>query len=127
MQFSTYYPSLYGWPVVSDEIEGYIRDANDEFHGIKRLMIMEPKISISLTSAMAAELTAPDAFAAMPEFAREPDNLSDRLDALALEVLGRPCPGCFKLELPVATVDGIKPREVEPTEYSLSYLRIMDE
>ncbi|MFK7939428.1 MAG: hypothetical protein AB8B82_08620 [Roseovarius sp.] len=124
--FSTSYPPLYGWPVVSDEFDGYLRDDKDELRGIKRLMMKQPYLSISLSETMAANLMAPDAFAAMPEFAREPDGLSDQLDALALEVLGRPCPDCFKIELPVDTVDVIKPREVAPTEYYLSYLRIMD-
>ncbi len=123
MRFSTTYPPLYGWQVVSDQHEGYLRDNTGELLGIKHLLMIEPSIAIELTPAMAETLQEPDSFDAMPAFAREPNNLSGWLDALAVEALGIPCPDCFKIELPVATVERIHIRPVDPIDYTLTYLR----
>ena len=123
MHLSTSYPPLYGWPIVSDQLDGYLRDDAGELRGIKRLMMIVPSIAIELTPALAETLQAPDPFDAMPAYTREPDSLSAQLDALAEEVLGTPCPDCFKIELPVATVEDIHVRPVDPIDYTLSYLR----
>jgi len=123
MRLSTSYPPLYGWQIVSDQLDGYLRDDSGDPRGIKRLMMIEASVAIELTPALADILLGPDPFVAMPAFAREPDGLSQQLDALAKEVLGTPCPDCFKIELPVTAVEDIHVRPVDPIDYTLSYLR----
>lgn len=127
ISFTTYYTPQYGWPVVSEEFDGYLYDEQDELRGIDRIMVIEPRLSIDLTPRLAETLLGPDPFTHLPDFTRKPETLEPRLDALAEEVLGRPCPGCFKIELPVATVDTIKVTRTEPPIYTLSYYRIADD
>lgn len=126
ISFTHYSTPRLGWPVVSDEFEGYLLDEQDELRGINRIIMLEPRLTIDLTPRLTKALLGPDPFEHLPDFSREPETLEPRLDALAEEVLGRPCPGCFRIELPVGEVDAIKVTRSEPPTYTLSYYRIAD-
>ncbi len=126
MNVTTYFPPERGWPVVSDQIEGYLQGADGVHTGLDRLMVIEPSIAVELHAPMQEALLGPDAFALMPEFLPpEPPSVADRLSQLAAVHLGGPCPDCFKIELPVATVDGIRVDKVKPIPFILSYYRIV--
>ncbi|WP_371226653.1 hypothetical protein [Roseovarius sp. 2305UL8-3] len=125
MRFSTSFPPESGWPVVSDQLDGYLRDDSNGPRGLKGFLMTEPVVAVELIPAMAETLQGPDPFHAMPAFAREPVGLSDQLDALAAQELGRPCLDCFKIELPATPADNIHVRPVDPVDYTLSYLRKM--
>lgn len=124
LNLTTYYPPEDGWPVVSAEFKGHLRDSEGQIKGINRIMVIEPSIAIELTYGIYSDLQGDDPFTLMPEFAAEPVGLSERLSRLAETELDRPCPDCFKIELPVATVDQIKVVTVDPVSFSLSYIRI---
>lgn len=127
IDFSYIYPPQTGWPVVSDAFEGYLYDEQEHLRGIDRIMVVKPYLLVDLTPRLADALMGPDPFSRMPDFAREPETLAPRLDALAEEVLSRPCPGCFKIELPVKTVDAIRVTRSKPPTFTLSYFRIADD
>jgi len=125
LNLSTSYAPLHGWPIVSDAFEGYLRGVGEAQQGLDRVMVIEPRVSVDLHGAMHDALMGANAFAEMPEFLPpEPASIAERLDRMAETHLGRPCPGCFKIELPVVTNDKIKVEPREPKSYSLSYYRI---
>ena len=126
LNISTLYPPPNGWIIVSDHLDGSLKTEDGAARGLTGIIVKEPSISINLTASMADRLTGPDPFSDMPEFMRpEPASVAERLDALAHEVLGQPCPGCFQIELPVATMDVIRVRNAKPPSYSLSYYRVV--
>ena len=125
LSFSTYLAPANGWPVVSDDLDGPLRDPQGQLLGIPQVMVIAPSLGIDLNRSMAEALLEPDAFSRMPEFNRRPEHLPMRLDDLAAEILGRSCAGCFRIDLPVAAVDEIKASRSKPQSFSLSYFRIM--
>ncbi|KRS14680.1 hypothetical protein XM53_02990 [Roseovarius atlanticus] len=126
MHVGRLYPSQHGWPVVGKEIDGYLRDTDGELRGLGGIMVIEPSLTVDLTERIVEALQAEDAFAAMPEFAPpEPPFVAERLAEMAEAYLGHPCPECFKIELDVATVDGIRVERLDAPSFLLSYYRIL--
>lgn len=125
MDFALTYPPTQGWPVVSDRFETrYLQDEKGNLLGLDRIALMQPILYIDLIPDLAQRLQEPGAFSDMPEFSLEPEDLSARLDALAADVLGEPCPGCFQIELPVSSLDGIKVEKSAPASYTLHYYEV---
>ncbi|MBY5989311.1 hypothetical protein [Roseovarius atlanticus] len=125
MRVSEIYPPQPGWPVVGEDVDGYLRDPDGDLRGLDGIMVIEPSLTVDLTERMVEALQAEDAFAAMPEFAPpEPPFVADRLAEMAEAHLGRPCPDCFRIELPVATVEGIRVDRLDPPSFTLAHYRI---
>jgi hypothetical protein len=126
MRFDMFYPPAQGWPVVSDRFDtSYIHDDRENLIGLDRIAVVEPSLVIDLIPDMAEQLQTPDAFADMPAFSLKPKDLSTRLDRLAEELLGEPCPGCLQIELPVQTGEGIKVEQRDPVSYKLHYYEVV--
>lgn len=130
MSFTTVTPPQGGWPVVSDRAENQAkdhkpRDADGASLGLDGIMMIVPEVIVDLIPDLARRLRAPGAFAEMPDFNLRPQDLDTRLDALAREVLGHPCAGCFTLALPVADPDAIKVEERPPVRFTLSYYEVV--
>ena len=126
MRIGRQYPSLQGWPVLGEGIDGYLRDADGALRGLGGIIVIEPTLTVDLAERMVEALQAEDAFADMPAFAPpEPPFVADRLAEMAEAHLGRPCPDCLKIELDVATVDGIRVDTLDAPSFSLSHYRIV--
>lgn len=119
LQIQTLYAPAVGWPVISTETGKHVQNI-----GVDRIMVVEPSIVVDATETTARALLGPSPFSLMPEFAAEPEDVSQRLDMLAQSYFGHPCPGCFSIGLPVASVDDIKVTPVKPQSFTLFHYRI---
>ncbi|MFN3209298.1 MAG: hypothetical protein ACE369_09910 [Roseovarius sp.] len=125
MRISEIYPPQPGWPVVGEEVDGHLREEDGTLRGLGGVMVVASSLSVDVTEGMAERLRAPGAFDRMPEILPpEPPFVAARLAEMAEAHLGRPCPDCFKIELPVPTVAGIRVDRLDPPSFTLAHYRI---
>lgn len=113
------YPPQGGWRIVGAGVDG------EGLRGLEGVMALAPSLRIDLTERMAGAIRAEGAFDEMPQIVPPaPPIVAERLAQMAEARLGRPCAGCFRIGLPVGSVEGYRVEDLDPPAFALSHYRI---